>query len=237
MSYEQQQTARQRLRPDLRFNPVRPSGLGEMKIGESGEFGQGQRIDWRKTTATHNSADGSTTYSYHGELELSDPSRRTAFTAGEKIDANKKLIWSWVNYTAPVEQDFLCPDVGSVTIKNILTVHSEYGDWSTGYFTVVMTANGDCHRFVTSPDGIVVWYEHGYSFHGSPVNPLRPAKVSATRVVVDNGKFVRGSKAGAPSMADPSSYYRYFGGNEQTGPLSRTVQNYWQAKKSIRLRA
>src|SRR5262249_14204759 len=159
------EVASPRPRNNLRFNPVRPSGLGEMMVGESGQRQSGIGIVSRRAKVTYSAANRTCTHSYHGEILHSVASGRTVkFTASETVDWSDKLIWSWIIYETPVEQTFQCPETESVMINDVVTVQSEFRDWSTGYLTTITTAKGEHHRFVTSPGGTVTWYEHGYSF-------------------------------------------------------------------------
>jgi hypothetical protein len=147
------------------FSPVRPSGLGQMPIGHSAITDTGKGIDWRKARIDYDAWTKTTTYSYSGELEDSGLfSCDTAFKGAETLDSCNNLISSWVTYSKPVTQTFMCPEVGSVTIKDVVKVETEYSDFSNAYFSTVTTASGDKHRFVTDPDGVVNWYEHNYFF-------------------------------------------------------------------------
>ncbi len=153
-------------RESLCFSPVRPSGLGEMGVGESSDLSADRGIAWRKVAVKYDPLDGATTYRYNGGLEQPDLfGRPIEYSASEKLDSNKKLLCSWANYSTPVEQMFQCPQVGCLRISDIVKIETEYSDWSAGYFTTVTTASGDQHKFVTSPGGVVTWYEHGYVFY------------------------------------------------------------------------
>ena len=143
------------------FSPVRPSGLGQMRIGIAGDFaGSGKGGGWRSATATHNSVDGSTTYSYHGAIEQRGQSGRSAdFVARERVDTTQRLVWGWVSYGTAVEQTFHGPDGGWVRIRHIVKIESVYRHWATGYHTTVTTAKGEEFNFVTTADGVVTSFD------------------------------------------------------------------------------
>jgi hypothetical protein len=165
MSYGKQETTERSLHRKLFFNPVRPSGLGQMKIGTAGDFALSGGGGWRRLKVTHSPADGSTTFNYHGAIPLpGQPNRCGDFMASEKVDSTQRLILAWVSYGTPAEQTFPCPGVGFVTIRDIVNVRSEFHDRSTGYLTTVTTARGDRYKFVTSPEGIVTLYEYAVPY-------------------------------------------------------------------------
>lgn len=163
-------TAADRLRQEAYFSPhynrvspVRPSGLGELPIGEQTTADEGNGIDWRKVAGDCDPLAGTTTYSYHGELEDSGLfSFDTPFSAQETVDSNGQMKESWVVYETPVAQTFSAPDGGDIEIADIVKIETVHGD--TNYFTTITTAGGDTHKFVTSPDGIPEWYDNGYHF-------------------------------------------------------------------------
>jgi hypothetical protein len=163
-------TAADRLRQEAyfsphynRFSPVRPSGLGEMSIGEQTTADEGNGLDWRKVAGDCSPTTGSTTYIYTGELEDSGLfSFDTAFSAAETVDSSGKIMESWVVYETPVTQTFAAPDGGDIEIEDIVKIETVQGE--PNYFTTITTSNGDKHKFVTSPDGIPEYYEYGYSF-------------------------------------------------------------------------
>jgi len=176
-------TATERLRQEAyfsphynRFSPVRPSGLGEMSIGEQTMEDEGNGLDWRSVAGDCDPVKGSTTYSYNGELEDSGLfSFDTPFSAAETVDSSGKIQESWVDYEVPVTQTFAAPDGGDIEIKDIVKIETEHGD--SNYFTTITTANGDKHKFVTSPEGVPEYYEHGYFFryrHGFADCPICP---------------------------------------------------------------
>lgn len=163
-------TAADRLRQEAyfspcynRFSPVRPSGLGELPIGEQSNVDEGKGIDWRKVAGSCDPEAGTTTYSYYGELEDSLLfSSDTAFSAEETVDSAGQITESSVVYETPVTQTFSAPDGGDIEIAGIVEIKTVRGD--TNYFTTITTESGDIHKFVTSPDGIPEWYETGYHF-------------------------------------------------------------------------
>ncbi|HEY9868295.1 MAG TPA: hypothetical protein V6D08_03955 [Candidatus Obscuribacterales bacterium] len=164
-------TAADRLREEAyfsprynRFSPVRPSGLGQLHIGEGTDSDRGNGIDWRKSLTDCDSINETTTFSYYGELEDSGLfSFDTEFSAEETVDKHGRIVESSVVYETPVTQTFSAPDGGDIEIEKITKIETSRGE-SGNYFTTVTTAGGDTHKFVTSPDGIPEYYEHGYAF-------------------------------------------------------------------------
>jgi len=145
------------------YNPVRPPGIGEMKPGEASDQDKGNGIDWRKANAMYDSSDGTTSYSYYGELEdgfIWD----TEFTAEERVDKDNRIISTYVVYETPVDIDFQSPDGTGLDIRNVVKVETELNESTCNYDTVVTTADGRERRFVLSAEGQPQYYEDAYYF-------------------------------------------------------------------------
>jgi hypothetical protein len=103
-----------------------------------------------------------TRYVYAGQIKRRGPDGDiVGFSAGETVGPKGELVCSLVVYESPVEQSFRCPQVGLVSIAEIVKIETEYSHRSDRYITIVITARGNRHTFVTSGCGVVIWYDHG----------------------------------------------------------------------------
>lgn len=158
MTYGKQETTERSLHRNLFFNPVRPLGLGQMKIGTAGDFASSVGGGWRRLKVTHNTADRSTTFNYHGEIRLPGRSNRCGdCKASKKVDGTQKLIVFWVSYGTPVEQTFPCPEIGFVTRETSSMFARNSEITRPAISRPSLQPGGDHYKFVTSVQGIVTW--------------------------------------------------------------------------------
>ncbi|HEY9869370.1 MAG TPA: hypothetical protein V6D08_09410 [Candidatus Obscuribacterales bacterium] len=149
------------------FRPTRPIGLGQMPA-QLARSGRELEIVRQSTLARQDLLARCTSYVHKGQIKRKGPGGDiVGFNAGETVGPNGELVCSLVVYESPIEQSFRCPQVGLVSISEIVKIETEYSHRSDRYITIVITASGDRHTFVTSGCGIVIWYDHGRLFYSA----------------------------------------------------------------------
>jgi len=146
---------------DGQYNPVRPSGIGEFKPGVITAHGWHAYttygrvgIDSRTGKTTSNS-DSSATFEYTGNVSGKPSLSAVPFKASESIDKDGKVIETHVDYSGPLDQTFIGPTGGPVTISDVRQMDTTR-DQDGYYVTKVTNLAGKVWTFTTSSEGKVL---------------------------------------------------------------------------------